>query len=117
MRRSTLAEGWLVITCDSDEGFGVIRAIVAGLDDEIVAGFFAFLIKTTAEEPDSGMEEEEGFEKTLTDDNEVIEAAKVGEFVRENGDGLFLGQPAHEREGQDDHGAENSGDDRAANVL
>jgi hypothetical protein len=74
-------EGWLLITGEGDEGFGVVGPVMVGLDDEVVAGFLAFLIETAAEESDGGMEEEEGFEEALEDDDKVIEAAEVGEFV------------------------------------
>ena len=110
-------EGGLVAAGEVDEGFDVVGAIVTGIDDQIIAGFLAFLIEPTAQEPDGGMEEEEGFEEALENDDEVIEAAKVGEFVRENGDRLFTWKSAHERDGKDDHGADNSGHDRTGDFL
>lgn len=97
-------EGGLVIAGEVDESFGVVGAVVAGLDDEIIASFFAFLIESMAEEPDGGMEEKEGFEESLEDDDEVIETAKVCQFVREDRDGLLARESAHERNGEDDHG-------------
>lgn len=93
---SSEGEVCFLIARDGYEGLGVVGAVAPGVEDEVVASFLAFLIEAPAEKPDGRVEEEEGFEEALEDNDEVVVAAKVGEFMGEDSDRLFTRETAHE---------------------
>jgi len=107
-REEILVEGGLG---ELDEGGGVVEMVVAGAEDELVAGALALDVEAAGDEPEEGVEEEEGFDEALEKVEDGVEAADVGQLVGEDGFDLLDGEIGGEGKGQEDCGAEEADED------
>ena len=70
---------------EAQQGLGVDDGIGTDRNCDLIAADFASLANGAAEPPDRGMEEQDALNGRLEEIAEVVEAADVGELVREDG--------------------------------
>ena len=104
-------------SAEGGEEAGVSGGLAGAVDDEPVAAELAFEADPGGEPPGDGVEEEEGFDEALQDEDQVVVTAEVGEFVQEGHFELVDGPAAQRGGGDEDQGAQDADEDGGGEVV
>jgi hypothetical protein len=95
---------------DFQDAFGVDLGFTAHPHHFFVAGALAFFFEARAQPPHQGMEPEDGFDGHVNDGKQVVAAADVAQFVRQDRFQLRVLQPVSDAGGKPEDWAENAED-------